>query len=138
MGVMRKKKREREAAEKELSDNWFHGFQADEPHPRMTSTGSEGFCELCGHQEDWVWHNEWTRAHPYVPDPDAPRGPTQTFTLDDAIAESEFRWRMADVGKPVEMVSDGKNWHFVHKRDWLIHKWGQLDALVRRKIEGRR
>ena len=40
--------------------DYFFGYVADKPHPRMASTGTEGRCELCG-LLDSPMHDEWRR-----------------------------------------------------------------------------
>lgn len=52
--------------------DYFDGYRADAPHPMMTSTGSEGRCDICGRRNTRDHERPWTRLAPQsiiVPDP---------------------------------------------------------------------
>lgn len=44
--------------------DYFDGYRASAPHPMMTSTGSEGRCDICGRSETRDHERPWTRVAP--------------------------------------------------------------------------
>lgn len=52
--------------------DYFDGYRGSAAHPKMTSTGSEGCCDLCGRRETRDHERPWTRVAARfvdVPDP---------------------------------------------------------------------
>lgn len=41
--------------------DYFHGYRASKPHPMMTSTGSEGRCDICGSSAEYVHREPYER-----------------------------------------------------------------------------
>ena len=61
-----------------IEHDYFDGYRYSEPHPMMTSTGSNGFCDICGRGKTRDHDRPWTRVAPRfieVPDPPPPLEP---------------------------------------------------------------
>lgn len=45
-----------------IVQDYFDGYRASAPHPMMTSTGSEGRCDICGRTETRDHERPWARV----------------------------------------------------------------------------
>ncbi len=55
-----------------LVQDYFGGYSAEAPHPKMTSTGSEGRCDICGRRNTRDHDPPWTRTGPRYVEVEAP------------------------------------------------------------------
>lgn len=127
-----------------MGDDYFFGYEADERHPHMASTGSEGRCDLCGQRSRSPLHKRplfgWREKRrqtairpedtpdtgaPYIGEPELPPAPTyeDICVLQDRAGLSEpppgwkpLRGVLFSFGVDIEPLAESAH------NEWLAEK----------------